>query len=61
MLTRWLPRKSGNCIVNRNIVEHYCYIQQFHIDTDPKFVKKIPGFNDIKNIVLTDAVELEKS
>ena len=43
---------------NRNIVEHYYYIQQLLIDTDPKFLKKISGFNDIKNIVITDTVEL---
>ena len=43
---------------NRNTVERYYSIQQLLNNTDPKFLKKIPGFNDIKNIVITDGVEI---
>ena len=41
---------------NWNIAEHYHYILQLLIDTDLTF----SGFNDIKNIVITDAGELQR-
>ena len=43
---------------NREVIQHYHYIGQLLIDTEPKFRKVAPGFSDIKEIVMRDVVEL---
>ena len=56
-----LTRKKlvGNVLpTNQEVIQHYYHVRQFLIDTEPKFSRIPPGFNDIKELVMSDVVEL---
>ena len=46
-----LPRK-------REVVEHFYHVRQVLMDTESKFSAKGPAFNDIKQVVISDVVDL---
>ena len=55
-----LTRKKsvGNVLpTNQEVIQHYYHVRQFLIDTEPKFLRIPPGFNDIKELVMSDVVE----
>ena len=40
------------------VIEHFYHVRQVVMDTESKFSAKGPGFNDIKQIVTSDVVDL---
>ena len=44
----------------RDVVAHYHYIRQLLMTTDPKYLRKVPGFSDLKDLVISDVVKLWK-
>ena len=49
----------GNTLpINREVIEHFYHVRQVLMDTESKFSAKEPGFNDIKQVVISDAVDL---
>ena len=49
----------GNTLpINREVNKHFYYVRQVLIDTESKFSAKGPGFNDIKQVVISDVVDL---
>ena len=45
-------------LTNREAIQHYHYIRQLLIDIEPIFGKVAPGFSEIKEIAMSDVVEL---
>ena len=43
---------------NREVIEHFYHVRQLLMDTESKFSAKGPGFNDIKQVVISDVVDL---
>ena len=43
---------------NREVIEHFYHVLQILMDTESKFSAKGPGFNDIKQVVISDVVDL---
>ena len=49
----------GNTLsTNREVIEHFYHVRQVLIDTESKFSAKGPGFNDTKQVVISDVVDL---
>ena len=49
----------GNTLpTNREVIEHFCHVRQALMDTESKFSAKGSGFNDIKQVVISDVVDL---
>ena len=42
----------------REVMVHYHYIRQLQMTTDPNFLRKIPGFGDLKGLVTADVYKL---
>ena len=52
---------SGTVLLtSREVLGHYFHIRQILSDTEPKFLKKLPSFNDIKEVVKTDVTAVWK-
>ena len=52
-----MKRKELSGIVlptSREVLEHCYHIRQILMDTDPKFIKKLPSFQDTKEVVIAD-------
>ena len=43
---------------NREVIEHFYHVRQVLMDAESKFSAKGPGFNDIKQVVISDVVDL---
>ena len=51
----------GNVLpTNREVIEHFFHVRQLLMVTDTKFSKKIPTFNDVKDVVIRDVVDLRR-
>ena len=49
----------GNTLpTNREVIEHFYHVLQVLMDTESKFSAKGPGFNGIKQVVISDVVDL---
>ena len=44
----------------RDVLRDFYDISQALVDTDPRFLKKLPCFNDINDVVKTDVVTLRR-
>ena len=45
----------GNALpTNREVIEHFYHVRQALMDTESKFSATGPGFNDIKQVVISD-------
>ena len=56
-----LTRKKlvGNVLpTNQEVIQHYYHVRQFLINTEPKFSRIPPGFNNIQELVMSDIVKL---
>ena len=50
---------EGNTLpTNREVIEHFYHVRQVLMDAESKFSAKGPGFNDIKQVVISDVVDL---
>ena len=43
---------------NREVIKHFYHVRQVLMDTESKLSAKGPGFNDIKQVVISDVVDL---
>ena len=41
---------------SRKVLEQFYHICQILVDTDRKFLKKLPGFRNIKKVIIADVV-----
>ena len=49
----------GNTLsTNREVIEHFYQVRQVLMGTESEFSAKGPGFNDIKQVVVSDVVDL---
>ena len=49
----------GNTLpTNREVIEHLYHVREVLMVTEFKFSTKGPGFNDIKQVVIGDVVDL---
>ena len=54
----FMEKKESSGIVlptSREVLERY-YIHQILVDTDPKFIKKLPSFQDMKEVVIATSL-----
>ena len=49
----------GNTLpTNREVIEHFYHVWQVLMDAESEFSAKGPEFNDIKQVVISDVVDL---
>ena len=49
----------GNTLpTNREAIEHFYHVRQVLMDAKSKFSAEGPGFNDIKQVAISDVVDL---
>ena len=50
---------AGNTLpTTREVLENFYYVRQRLMDTDPKFLRKIPGFSDVQGLIQAEVVGL---
>ena len=50
---------AGNTLpTTREVLGHFYYVRQLLMDTDPKFLRKIPGFSDVQGLVQAEVIGL---
>ena len=47
--------------LNVDVISHYYFLRKFYSNTDPKFFKKLPYFNDLKDDTVNDVIKLWKT
>ena len=47
--------------LNVDVISYYYFLRKFHSNTDPKFLKKLPYFNDLKDDRVNDVIKIWKT
>ena len=47
--------------LNVDVISHYYFLRKFYSNTDPKFLKKWPYFNDLKDDTVNDVIKIWKT
>ena len=47
--------------LNVDVISHYYFLRKFYSNPDPKFLKKLPYFNDLKDDTVNDVIKIWKT